>query len=297
MATRSKIGIAGLGGLLAAWAVAGGALGACVVDEVTFKTGDTGSCTDQIRSGSETGVDCGGSCAPCALGGACAIDGDCASGGRCDAAVCQASASCAEIHARHPAAGDGVYPLAPDATAPPFEAVCDMSRDGGGWTLLLKADGGRSLAYSSSAWTDDGLLNQADLTVQPGNAKYASFIALPIQMMRGELDGFRYTVSHSPRTARQVFAGEPIFISPYPTFNTGAPNWVMPIYCHTFGTNLSYDRAVRFGWIASESDNCDTNEGAIGLGGPARGAGYLCASGECSPGPVDAGGHGLLWGR
>src|SRR5688572_24679607 len=147
MVATSQRGLMCLGCLLAAIA-----LGACVVDEVTFQPGASGeTCTDGIQNGGETSVDCGGGgCAPCGLGSTCALDRDCASGGRCDATVCQASASCAEIHQRHPALGDGVYLIAPNTgrvPIPPFDVVCDMTRDGGGWALLLKADGERILSY------------------------------------------------------------------------------------------------------------------------------------------------------
>jgi hypothetical protein len=44
-----------------------------------------GACTDGVRDGDETDVDCGGAvCAPCAVSKDCAKDGDCASGA-CDA--------------------------------------------------------------------------------------------------------------------------------------------------------------------------------------------------------------------
>jgi VCBS repeat protein len=46
-------------------------------------------CTDQIRNGDETGVDCGGSCGKCNLGEHCRIDGDC-DDGNCKAGVCTA---------------------------------------------------------------------------------------------------------------------------------------------------------------------------------------------------------------
>jgi hypothetical protein len=45
------------------------------------------SCTDRVRNGSETDVDCGGSCPSCADGDTCSIDSDCVSG-RCAASVC-----------------------------------------------------------------------------------------------------------------------------------------------------------------------------------------------------------------
>jgi hypothetical protein len=45
------------------------------------------TCTDGIANGTETDVDCGGSCNDCALGDGCALPGDCASGA-CQGGVC-----------------------------------------------------------------------------------------------------------------------------------------------------------------------------------------------------------------
>src|SRR5690554_670290 len=50
----------------------------------TATPADTGqpaaSCDDGEQNGNETGVDCGGDCAPCSLGVGCEEGGDCASG-------------------------------------------------------------------------------------------------------------------------------------------------------------------------------------------------------------------------
>ena len=46
-------------------------------------------CTDQIRNGDETGVDCGGPCGKCNIGDHCKIDGDC-DDGNCKGGVCTA---------------------------------------------------------------------------------------------------------------------------------------------------------------------------------------------------------------
>jgi hypothetical protein len=45
------------------------------------------SCGDMVPNGSETDVDCGGTCAPCANGGGCNISGDCLSA-LCSAGTC-----------------------------------------------------------------------------------------------------------------------------------------------------------------------------------------------------------------
>ena len=50
------------------------------------------SCSNEIKDGPETDVDCGGGCPDCADGKGCGVDGDCASNW-CDAGTCKA-ASC-----------------------------------------------------------------------------------------------------------------------------------------------------------------------------------------------------------
>jgi hypothetical protein len=48
-------------------------------------------CTDKVRNGNETGIDCGGSCGPCADGIECRVANDCA-GKSCVSGVCCSNA-------------------------------------------------------------------------------------------------------------------------------------------------------------------------------------------------------------
>ena len=100
------------------------------------------SCTNQIADGDETAVDCGGSCAPCGIGSTCAIHADCLAA-VCDTGVCRYAAHCGELHQTHAELGDGSYTIDPDraGAAAPFATSCDMTVDGGGWTLVGKVDG------------------------------------------------------------------------------------------------------------------------------------------------------------
>ncbi|MBC7978545.1 MAG: hypothetical protein H7138_26460 [Myxococcales bacterium] len=266
----------------------------CATQVCTSNLCVAASCTDGRKNNSETDIDCGGSqCAPCGNDQACVADRDCF--GLCDALQCRAALSCAELHQRRPVAGDGVYVIAPAGA--PFDALCDMTRDGGGWTLLLKASASPVFANGAAAWTDDSVLNVADLSTQPGDAKYRSYLTLPITTLRGELDGFAFTKAVARQTALQLFSVVEDIVEGFPTFNTGAPNWSAQPNCHRFGINLPFSTRARFGWSANQEDNCETNDTGIGLGTNGFGAGYQCGSTECSAGPVSVGGHGLLWGR
>jgi len=277
------------------------------------------TCSDDVHNGAETGTDCGGGCRGCGLGGPCLVDGDCGSPGICRAGLCSVALSCAELKDHGAAGGIGVYTIAPAGVS--FDAVCDMATDGGGWTLLLKATGGdavaadETLGYDAKAWTDDSLLNPLDLTITAGNAKYQSFMDLPVNTLTGDLDGFRYSQVVAGSTAHQVFVGGPAYsMDPAvfdATFNTTSdPKWSTQPNCHIYGINTDqgYGR-TRFGWSANQEPDCATNDTAIGLGlenvsRPFLGAGYQCLSSLCScraPGCVDATvslpGSGLLWGR
>lgn len=99
------------------------------------------SCTDLIKNGSETDVDCGGpTCPACTVGGGCSIATDCTSGACGAASLCVAAPTCTVSTVALPTAIDAQY----GATA--TESLSLYLPTGtppvGGWPVVIDVHGG-----------------------------------------------------------------------------------------------------------------------------------------------------------
>jgi cysteine-rich repeat protein len=140
----------------------------------------TPACDDKIRSGDESDVDCGGSCPACDNGKACVKSGDCSSK-FCGANLCAVAKSCKDIKTAEPMAADGIYTIDPDGmgAGAAYSAYCDMTTDGGGWTMVFKISSGIG-GDGNNLWTG-AAMNESDpalLDLKKANKHYVSgFIA------------------------------------------------------------------------------------------------------------------------
>ena len=178
------------------------------------------TCSDKLKNGAESDVDCGGAvCPKCGLGGVCGADSDCGVG-VCLQQKCVSNKSCKALFDGDNALKDGKYMIDPDEGGPnpAFEAYCDMSHDGGGWTLIMKAVNTNFL-YDDPLWENNLTLNPTDFDfVTDGKkAKYQTFLTVGFGELRSStLDGASAHLQKLPApvaSATALFAGPGIEVN------------------------------------------------------------------------------------
>ncbi|MCB9755836.1 MAG: hypothetical protein H6713_38385 [Myxococcales bacterium] len=252
------------------------------------------ACDDGLLSGDESDVDCGGGCQGCELGGACVEQADCGEGVCVDNA-CSLAASCAALHDADPQAPSGVYGIDPDGPggADPFDAYCDMENNGGGWTLVLKADGrNATFAYASALWTDAALHNPDAVDLDHTEAKLAGWNALDASEVMVGLE-FPIDDNQVPPVMNYLVlttAGGTMFdlLSPntYVATNVGRAAWKALIQAGSLQPNCNMEgfnvipnanpvhHSVRIGIVGNNENDCGTTDSRIGIGG----VGTACAT-------------------
>ena len=217
--------------------------------------------------------------------------------------------SCLDILNQDSSSVDDVYWIDPDGNGA-YEAYCDMTTQGGGWTLLLKTAGDTDLGFDDPLWTDFNLLNETSLDRTALNAKMESFVSLPIDELLGcfPTQG-GHCIYADPFTNQSAVD---IFSSGAQQFGSGFngqqySGWSWQPNCQYFGINTPYNyRRARFGLTSNQENDCSSNDTAIGFGlgpyghsttGEVWGSGQMCMSTQCSQGNVETGFPGLLFGR
>lgn len=188
--------------------------------------------------------------------------------------------SCKDLLAKAPATKDGAYWINPDNTAP-YQVWCDMTTDGGGWTLAMRFKNDNKLGFASTYWTDKNVFNDdTGASVDPSlnvNAKLGSFVNLPGTTIRGCKGTSAACFKQDYGTAKplQVIFNE--------NFKSGGPSRGPLVaafgddgsqpYCNGTGINnyTSYSgpgtySGARFGLVGNNENDCATTDSGWGFG-------------------------------
>ncbi|MCU0692932.1 MAG: hypothetical protein MUF54_16150, partial [Polyangiaceae bacterium] len=272
-----------------------------------------GTCTDGINSYScscatgYTGTNCENNiddCSPnpCQNGGTCA-DGinsytcDCQSD--FSGTTCQYGRSCAKVLGQAPTSASGVYTIDPDGDGEvvPFPAYCDMTTNGGGWTLVLKSNGTQpTFHYDQALWTSISTLNPANASLDRTEAKLRSYSTVPFSDVLVGMEfpigsgsnplALKYLVLHTasyPSLLALILPGR------YVATTNSTAQWLslmtpsaLQAYCNRGGFNASADSGgewhrVRIGMIGNENSasDCSSHDSRIGIGGSGTACGTL----------------------
>lgn len=195
--------------------------------------------------------------------------------------------SCADLRARFPTAPSGIYPIDPDGEGgqPSFEAFCEQIADGGGWTLVLKADGrGKTFAFDAPLWTNQATLNPDSAGLDTTEAKLAGFNTMPFVALRVGLragaEARWMILDVKGESLSKVFGAIPPEQRGTPTSlvptHAGRSAWLnllpgasLQEYCDQEGLNNDdgWGSRVRIGIVTNNEANCGDTDSFIGLGG------------------------------
>jgi len=213
---------------------------------------------------------------------------------------------CLSIITERPDAPDGLYWIDFDGTGRPIQTWCDMTRDGGGWTLVLQASNYSAYTYSHAVWTASEADSSEILTTDPGVSQDAvspGFYRLqPSQSMlcMGDLDHCA-AWNHEPDTPVDLANGPRLAGSQYAAevcygFFCGPNTLPAAIRDATSGTTSgawhrwgyvndvnSWGTSTRVGFTG-DNDSSDSSDTVIGLG--------LACYANCTSNSTTGGAHG-----
>ena len=199
----------------------------------------------------------------------------CKSYASCVGGACIAPASCLALHNAHMEVGSGVQDLDPDGASPnpPFAAYCDMTGNGGGWTLIMKIDGTKStFAYAAAIWTNTSTYQESFPDLDSNEAKLAGFMTMPFAAVRlGMVDGATRWLT-TPVSASSMLS---LLQMGYTATSLGRGTWKslladpsLQSECNLEGFNAvcGGDAACRIGIVSNNESDCASCDSRVGFG-------------------------------
>jgi cysteine-rich repeat protein len=239
------------------------------------------TCTDKIQDGAETDVDCGAACPKCAVGLACTKGSDCGTG-FCSMNKCTVAPSCKAIKTADPMAKDGIFNIDPDGNGPvaAFDVYCDMTIDGGGWTLVLKGDGSKTtFLYSAALWTNNALLNAGMTALDRNEAKFSSWNTVPFTdvlvgfespiLNMGALTLKTQKITTGAKASMFAMMSPNVYVAP--TVAVGRVAWKALITGSSLQANCNQEGfnvlgRSRIGIVSNQENDCNSPDSYIGIG-------------------------------